>query len=105
MHDLVSIIKTISLFILQWATILLLYVAGLYSMVFFQEIFNDMSGWSLPSLVRSLIMITWAAIPVSILGFLLNRSFLHLSKKIFWYLQIAFIISVWLSLTLVIYIS
>lgn len=102
MHDLASILKLITLFILQWVLIITLYVVGLYSMVLFQQIFTDISGWPLPSVIRSLVMIVWAAMPVSVCAYLVNRIFFGIPKKFFWYTQVAFVLTVWLSLTILI---
>lgn len=105
MHDLMMIFKSIGLFITEWVLILVFYITGIYSLVFFQEIFLDINAWPLPSMVRSLVMILWATIPVAVVAFVINKYFLQIPKRLFWMLQAAFVVTVWLGLTINIWIA
>lgn len=105
MKDLKIILTAIGLFLTEWVVIVFAYIIGVYELTAFRSVFLDISSWNVPEFLRSLVMIVWAGTPIVGLGAFFNSIVLQLPKKLFWYLQGAFLISVWISLTVLILIG
>jgi len=78
---------------------------NLYQTVAFRAIFADIARWSLPSPVPALFMLVWAALPIVLSAVVINKLWLHLPMKLFWLIQVGFVVSIWLALIINLWIA
>lgn len=105
MRELTVIIVSIVLFISQWLLIVGAYLTNLYQTVVFRALFADIASWPLPSPLPALFMLVWAALPIVLIAVMVNKLWLHLPMKLFWLIQLSFVLSIWLALIINLWIA